>query len=141
MLNYRRWYIFIASQIFITESIRSGKNLDEEHHEEVKLFKFTISPWFQNVYKFIGVFLIGTASCQLLTDIGKYSVGRFRPHFLTVSIGCLNLLFMHYNYHVRNMKILIEIMSNFFSSNVSEWKSWGRKSRWTVSRLPLSLLL
>lgn len=78
---------FITLQIFITESIRSGKNLDEEHHEqEMKLFKCTISPWLQNVYKFVGLFLIGTASCQLLTDIGKYAVGRYRPHFLTVSI-------------------------------------------------------
>ena len=59
---------------------------DEGHDQEMKLFKITISPWIRNVYKFVGVFLIGTASCQLLTDIGKYSLGRYRPHFLTVSI-------------------------------------------------------
>lgn len=71
-------------QITINEIIRSKSNSDE-HEVELKFFKCTISPLVRNIYKFIGVFLIGTASCQLLTDIGKYSVGRYRPHFLTVS--------------------------------------------------------
>lgn len=36
------------------------------------------------IYKAIGAFLFGAAASQSLTDIGKYSIGRLRPHFLDV---------------------------------------------------------
>ncbi|XP_053196142.1 phospholipid phosphatase 1 isoform X2 [Scomber japonicus] len=36
------------------------------------------------VYKAVGTFLFGAAMSQSLTDIAKYSIGRFRPHFLDV---------------------------------------------------------
>uniref|UniRef100_A0A915JGA7 Phosphatidic acid phosphatase type 2/haloperoxidase domain-containing protein n=1 Tax=Romanomermis culicivorax TaxID=13658 RepID=A0A915JGA7_ROMCU len=36
------------------------------------------------LYYYIGYFLFGAALCQTLTDIGKYSVGRLRPHFVSV---------------------------------------------------------
>ncbi|XP_033891093.3 phospholipid phosphatase 1 isoform X2 [Acipenser ruthenus] len=36
------------------------------------------------LYKAIGTFLFGAAMSQSLTDIGKYSIGRLRPHFLDV---------------------------------------------------------
>ncbi|XP_026886301.1 phospholipid phosphatase 1 isoform X3 [Electrophorus electricus] len=36
------------------------------------------------VYKAVGTFLFGAAMSQSLTDIGKYSIGRLRPHFLDV---------------------------------------------------------
>lgn len=48
------------------------------------------------IYKAIGTFLFGAAMSQSLTDIGKYSIGRLRPHFLNVckpdwkSINCSN---------------------------------------------------
>ncbi|KAL8560729.1 hypothetical protein ACOMHN_046412 [Nucella lapillus] len=35
-------------------------------------------------YRTIIVFFFGAAITQLLTEIGKYSIGRLRPHFLTV---------------------------------------------------------
>lgn len=36
------------------------------------------------VYKIVGSFVFGAALSQSLTDIAKYSIGRLRPHFLTV---------------------------------------------------------
>ncbi|XP_041090945.1 phospholipid phosphatase 1 isoform X2 [Polyodon spathula] len=36
------------------------------------------------LYKAIGTFVFGAAMSQSLTDIGKYSIGRLRPHFLDV---------------------------------------------------------
>ncbi|XP_060066912.1 phospholipid phosphatase 1-like [Ylistrum balloti] len=36
------------------------------------------------LYKCLGTFLFGAAVTQLSTDIAKYSLGRLRPHFLTV---------------------------------------------------------
>lgn len=38
-----------------------------------------------NSYKFIGFFSFGAVCCQLTTEVAKYSIGRFRPHFLSVS--------------------------------------------------------
>ncbi|XP_056146248.1 phospholipid phosphatase 1 isoform X2 [Lampris incognitus] len=36
------------------------------------------------IYKAVGTFLFGAAMSQSLTDIAKYSIGRLRPHFLSV---------------------------------------------------------
>ncbi|XP_001334589.3 phospholipid phosphatase 1 [Danio rerio] len=36
------------------------------------------------VYKAVGSFVFGAAVSQSLTDIAKYTIGRLRPHFLTV---------------------------------------------------------
>lgn len=38
----------------------------------------------QVLYQCLGAFLFGAAVTQLTTDIAKYSLGRLRPHFLTV---------------------------------------------------------
>ncbi|KAH9383638.1 hypothetical protein HPB48_025331 [Haemaphysalis longicornis] len=35
----------------------------------------------QALYIMVGVFCIGAATSQLLTDIAKYTIGRLRPHF------------------------------------------------------------
>ncbi|OWF38592.1 phospholipid phosphatase 1-like isoform X1 [Mizuhopecten yessoensis] len=40
--------------------------------------------YFQVLYRCLGAFLFGAAVTQLTTDIAKYSLGRLRPHFLTV---------------------------------------------------------
>ncbi|CAH0382817.1 unnamed protein product [Bemisia tabaci] len=43
-----------------------------------------IQVWIWNSYKAIGAFGFGAAASQLTTDIGKYSIGRLRPHFFAV---------------------------------------------------------
>jgi phosphatidate phosphatase len=55
-----------------------------EPERELKLFGLPIPVWVQNAYKFIGILLFGAACSQLTTDIGKYTIGRLRPHFLSV---------------------------------------------------------
>ncbi|PRD35084.1 UNVERIFIED_CONTAM: wun [Trichonephila clavipes] len=37
-----------------------------------------------SIYKRIGIFLFGACMSQLTTDIAKYSIGRLRPHFLSI---------------------------------------------------------
>lgn len=37
-------------------------------------------------YRLIIPFVFGAAVTQLTTDVAKYTVGRLRPHFLTVCI-------------------------------------------------------
>lgn len=71
----------IAS-ILITEIMRWKRSMDNER--EMKFFGIEVPFWLQNFYKYFGIFLFGAACSQLTTDIGKYTVGRFRPHFISV---------------------------------------------------------
>ncbi|CAH1393400.1 unnamed protein product [Nezara viridula] len=48
------------------------------------LFGWKVPPWLIRCYKEIGYFCFGAVCSQLITDIGKYSIGRLRPHFMTV---------------------------------------------------------
>jgi phosphatidate phosphatase len=68
--------------IVVIEFIRWKFNMDEEH--EMKVFGYEIPFWVQNVYKYVGVLLFGAACSHLTTDIGKYAIGRLRPHFISV---------------------------------------------------------
>lgn len=49
-----------------------------------------IPSWVLNSYKVIGVFGFGAASSQLTTDIAKYTIGRLRPHFISVCVPNVN---------------------------------------------------
>lgn len=64
--------------IIITEIVHrnSDKNADERY-----LAGRLISGWIWECYCAIGVFLFGLACQQLVTTIGKYALGRLRPHF------------------------------------------------------------
>lgn len=78
------FYFSLFNQIATVEIIRSKLNLDSEN--QVKVFNQNLPNWVQNGYKYIGLFGFGAACSQLATDIGKYSIGRLRPHFFDVSI-------------------------------------------------------
>ncbi|XP_044740202.1 putative phosphatidate phosphatase isoform X2 [Chrysoperla carnea] len=54
------------------------------------VFGFSISPWIWNAYCAVGVFGFGAASSQLITDIGKYTIGRLRPHFYEACLPDIN---------------------------------------------------
>ena len=43
------------------------------------------------IYRIIGSFLFGIAVTQLSTDIAKYSIGRLRPHFITLCQPNINM--------------------------------------------------
>lgn len=52
-----------------------------------------IPNWLYSVYNNVLWFLFGAASSQLTTDIGKYTIGRLRPHFLDIckpNVDCAN---------------------------------------------------
>lgn len=44
----------------------------------------TVHRFLVRIYIFIGYFLAGACMSQMLTDIGKYSIGRLRPHFIDI---------------------------------------------------------
>lgn len=68
--------------IAITEFVRWKLGMDNAR--EMKFFGRDVPFWAQNIYKYFGIFLFGAACSQLTTDIGKYSIGRLRPHFISV---------------------------------------------------------
>lgn len=55
-----------------------------ENERDLKLFGYVVPIWIQNVYKYVGLLFFGAACSQLTTDIAKYSIGRLRPHFISV---------------------------------------------------------
>jgi hypothetical protein len=73
-------------QILVVELIRGYLNSDVERRRKVLTWK--VSSTVQNLYKYVGFFLFGAACCQLATDIAKYTIGRLRPHFISVSLVC-----------------------------------------------------
>ncbi|CAO1303717.1 unnamed protein product [Diamesa tonsa] len=84
----KSWMLYIIGlvlpigMIATVEIIRCKLNLDTEN--QVKVFNQNLPNWVQNGYKYIGLFGFGAACSQLATDIGKYSIGRLRPHFFDV---------------------------------------------------------
>lgn len=68
--------------IVITELTRFRMNIEEK--SKVKLFNRDFPIEALNVYKLCGIFLFGLSVTVLTTQIGKYMLGRFRPHFMEV---------------------------------------------------------
>lgn len=60
---------------------------------KIQVFGYDVPTWITNAYRQIGVFAFGAAVQQLTTDIAKYSIGRFRPHFINVS-SCFIHIFL-----------------------------------------------
>ena len=43
------------------------------------------TPWIAvELYRHFGYYALGAVSCLLFTEIAKYTIGRLRPHFLTI---------------------------------------------------------
>lgn len=78
-------FSFFLYQILIIELLRERRSLDDDR--QMKLFNWNVPVFIQNLYKYIGFFVFGAACCQLTTDIAKYSIGRYRPHFISVSLN------------------------------------------------------
>ncbi|XP_014203816.1 putative phosphatidate phosphatase isoform X2 [Copidosoma floridanum] len=48
------------------------------------LFSHSIPLWVRMAYEKIGIFGFGAATTVFTTDVAKYTVGRLRPHFMTL---------------------------------------------------------
>lgn len=71
--------------MLFTESILASRKGTKS--SGIRIFNWEVPEWVKNSYKQIGVFAFGAACSQLTTDIAKYSIGRLRPHFYTVSFN------------------------------------------------------
>lgn len=64
--------------MFIEYSLRNNEQ------SRYSLLGTNIPNWLYSVYNNLLWFLFGAACSQLITDIGKYTIGRLRPHFLDI---------------------------------------------------------
>lgn len=83
--NWMLYIIGIAVPIVViigTELVRA--HVKKSNAQPLKVYNVTIHYWIVEAYKSIGMFGFGAACSQLLTDVGKYTIGRLRPHFLEV---------------------------------------------------------
>lgn len=68
--------------MIVVEAVRARLHVPETIATSKKPFLgWTVPVPLQVLYVFIGVFLLGAATSQLITDIAKYTIGRLRPHF------------------------------------------------------------
>lgn len=75
--------------IIITEAVHYIN--DKSKYPPYKFLDYDIPSFFVLCYKCIGIFGFAAASSQLITDVGKYTIGRLRPHFMAVckpNINC-----------------------------------------------------
>lgn len=83
--NWMLYIIGIAVPILVilgTELVRA--HVKKSNALPLKVYSVTIPYWIVEAYKSIGMFGFGAACSQLLTDVGKYTIGRLRPHFFDV---------------------------------------------------------
>jgi len=73
-------------QIIVTEALHYGhRDRTVAHMTHYRLTNAcSISILFVACYQLIGFFLFGLSVSQAITDIGKFTIGRLRPHFLDV---------------------------------------------------------
>lgn len=74
-------FLVESYRLFIYEMYLAGKS---EAISLVEICGQKIHPYICRVYVFVGYFLFGAGMVITLTDIGKYMIGRLRPHFLDV---------------------------------------------------------
>lgn len=72
--------------ILFVEFTRWQLNVDDSQNNKLKLFKRDFPFWVLNVYINIVCFLFGAFCTFLVTDIGKHTLGRLRPHFISVCL-------------------------------------------------------
>ncbi|XP_055043185.1 phospholipid phosphatase 3 isoform X2 [Misgurnus anguillicaudatus] len=85
---------------------------------------FVGNPYVSALYRQVGVFIFGCAVSQSFTDIAKVSVGRMRPHFLSVcnpdfaTINCTLGYITNYTCRGDDSKVQ-EARKSFFSGHAS----------------------
>jgi uncharacterized protein (UPF0305 family) len=66
--------------------MRAFKNADAFDKKTVIIFNRNVPVLVQKLYHYIGILLFVMSVNQFLTDMAKYVVGRYRPHFIEVII-------------------------------------------------------
>lgn len=76
--------------IIAVEFIKWKLKVNDGENSKLKLFNHVLPYWIPNVYKSIVCFLFGASCTFLITDLGKNTLGRLRPHFFRVCQPVMN---------------------------------------------------
>jgi len=74
----------VFALVLIIETVRWRLYIDERVPGKEQYDSVLIPSIFVSIYAFLGLFLLGAAVNVLMTDVGKYTVGRLRPHYLSL---------------------------------------------------------
>ena len=70
--------------IIIVETLRARAE-EQAGERRNKPFPKNRTPWIAvELYRYFGYFSLGALTCLLFTELSKYTIGRLRPHFLTL---------------------------------------------------------
>lgn len=78
-ISLKIFILYFGFQMLLIEYLNRPND-----NREVYFLGMRIPNWIYNVYCMIGMFAFGAACSQLTTDVMKYTIGRLRPHFITV---------------------------------------------------------
>lgn len=88
-------------QIIIVETkYHSADASTSSSSKNSKLFNWTLTPYIQNLYHYISLFLFAESIERCLSEGIKVTIGRLRPHFMNVSYDC-DWLLISYCYFIR----------------------------------------
>eukprot|EP00092_Neocalanus_flemingeri_P034736 GFUD01037800.1.p1 GENE.GFUD01037800.1~~GFUD01037800.1.p1 ORF type:complete len:313 (-),score=66.54 GFUD01037800.1:207-1145(-) len=74
------WAFLITFFVFFIELLRAMS----KKQEKLPIFGFEV-PWIMiELYRHIGYMTVGATTCFLFTDLSKFTIGRLRPHFLSI---------------------------------------------------------
>jgi phosphatidate phosphatase len=73
-------------QIILMETLRYLTTANKELLPGYTIGPIYFNDLFVKVYKYLGIYFFGLAFCMSFKDIGKFTIGRLRPHFLTVCL-------------------------------------------------------
>ncbi|MBN3299584.1 PLPP3 phosphatase, partial [Amia calva] len=118
--------LLIAGGIIITGlSIALGECY-RVRYRSVRSRAFVTNLYVSTLYKEIGSFLFGCCVGQSLTNMAKLSVGRLRPHFLTVcklsyaDLNCTEGSYIQeFECPQQDKKLVIEARKSFYSGHAS----------------------
>ncbi|KAL1397769.1 hypothetical protein pipiens_009496 [Culex pipiens pipiens] len=96
--SWQLWWVIATGiplvVIFVTERVRAEVKTVAE---PLQFFRWQVPFWVVEAYKSVGMFGFGATCNHVLTNVGKFSVGRLRPHFFAVcqpvlpdGTSCLN---------------------------------------------------
>lgn len=75
------WAVICVFFIILIESLRTYVEKDKANPIDNSKYTPLIAI---ELYRHFGYFLLGAISCLLFTEVAKYTIGRLRPHFLTI---------------------------------------------------------
>ena len=77
------WAAISIIFILLVETLRSNAEYGKRRPDPIPGQKHP--PWIAvEIYRHFGYFALGALGCLLFTEIAKYTIGRLRPHFITL---------------------------------------------------------